>query len=168
MTDFRPFTPVDAPALLDLFRDTIRQVNRRDYSAEQIRAWASEAIDPGEWAARFEDRFVIVAWDEGRPVGFIELEPDGHIDRMFVAAEWTGRKIGSVLLAVVVAEARTRELARLFVEASITARPFFERHGFVTLAEQTVLLRGVEFINYRMERHLTRRTGGPSPAGDNG
>ena len=156
MTEFRPYDPADAPALLALFRDTVRRVNRRDYSPDQIEAWAAEAIDPAEWAARFAGRHVVVAAEECRLVGFIELEPDGHIDRMFVAADAVGRRIGSALLALVVAEARSRSRAvpRLFVEASITARPFFARHEFVTLAEQTVVLRGVEFLNYRMERHL--------------
>jgi putative acetyltransferase len=34
---------------------------------------------------------------------------------------------------------------------SITARPFFERFGWTVLAEQTVVVRGVTFVNYRME-----------------
>jgi putative acetyltransferase len=51
----------------------------------------------------------------------------------------------------VVAEARRVGLVRLFTEASITARPFFEARGFTVLAPQVVTLRGVEFVNYRME-----------------
>jgi hypothetical protein len=42
----------------------------------------------------------------------------------------------------------------LFTEASITARPFFEAEGFVVLSPQVVISRGVEFVNYRMERVL--------------
>ena len=32
----RPYDPADAPALLALFRDTIRRVNSRDYNPDQI------------------------------------------------------------------------------------------------------------------------------------
>jgi putative acetyltransferase len=54
----------------------------------------------------------------------------------------------------VVTEARRLGLARLFTEASITARPFFEAQGFAMLAPQVVWCRGAEFVNFRMEHLL--------------
>lgn len=140
--------------MLALFRDTIRRVNCRDYSAAQIAAWASDDINPARWADRFADRFVVVADEAGKQVGFADLEPDGHIDRLFVSADHQRQGIGRRLLATVVAEARRLGLARLYTEASITARPFFEAQGFSVLAPQVVACRGAEFINYRMERVL--------------
>jgi len=38
--------------------------------------------------------------------------------------------------------------------ATPKARPFFERHEFTVLAEQAVVVRGVAFTNFRMERDL--------------
>jgi 2-polyprenyl-3-methyl-5-hydroxy-6-metoxy-1,4-benzoquinol methylase/GNAT superfamily N-acetyltransferase len=148
----RPYQQDDAPALLALFRDTIRRVNSRDYSPAQIAAWASDDIDTVSWFGRFTGRYVPVAEEDGRPVGFAELEPDGHIGRVYVSADHQRRGIGRQLLAAVVAEARRVGHARLFTEVSITARPFFEAQGFVVLAPQVVRCRGVDFINYRMER----------------
>lgn len=98
----------------------------------------------------------MVAEDAGRLAGFADLEANGHIDRFFVSADHQGQGIGRALLAEVLAEAGRLGIARLFVEASITARPFFESQGFATLAPQVVLCRGVEFINYRMERVLAQ------------
>jgi putative acetyltransferase len=165
MISLRPYRPDDAPGLLTLFRDTIRRVNARDYSPDQIRAWASDDIDPDAWADRFAGRFVLVAEEvadeevvaekPGRPVGFAELEAEGHIDRVYVSADHQRRGIARLLLEAVVAEARRRGVARLFVEASITARPFFEAQGFTVLAPQVVRCRGAEFVNYRMERGLS-------------
>lgn len=155
MIALRPYRPDDAPALLALFRDTIRRVNSRDYAPEQIAAWASDDIDPARWSGRFEGRFVPVAEEAGRPVGFAELESTGHVDRVYVSANHQRRGIGRRLLAAVAAEARRVGLARLFTEASITARPFFEAQGFTVLAPQVVTCRGVEFVNYQMELRLT-------------
>ncbi|KJG63374.1 acyltransferase, partial [Raoultella planticola] len=45
----------------------------------------------------------------------------------------------------------------LTVDASITAKPCFERHGFRVVEEQQVAVRGETFINYRMEK--VRRPG---------
>ena len=154
MITLRPYRPDDSPALLALFRDTVRRVNTRDYSSEQIRAWASEEIDTSQWTARFEGRFVVVAEEAHQPVGFTDLEPSGHIDRFFVSADHQRRGIGATLLAAVIAESRRLELPRLHTEASLTARPFFESQGFTTLASQVVVCRGVEFVNFRMERRL--------------
>ena len=58
------------------------------------------------------------------------------------------------MLAALVAEASLVCLARLYTEASITARPLFESQGFVVLAPQVVRCRGAEFVNFRMEREL--------------
>ena len=154
MITLRPYQPDDAPALLALFRDTIRRVNSRDYSPAQVAAWASDDIDVEAWSGRFAGRFVPVAEAAGRPVGFAELEPHGHIDRVYVSADHQRMGVGRRLLAALVAEARRVGLARLFTEASITARPFFEAQGFVVLVPQVVMCRGAEFVNYRMERVL--------------
>src|SRR5207244_10493755 len=119
-------------------------------------------IDTVSWFGRFTGRYVAVAEEAGRPVGFAELEPGGHIDRVYVSADHQRRGIGRQLLAAVVAEARRAGLARLFTEASITARPFFEAQGFAVLAAQVGRCRGAEFVNYRMERVLA----GPSAPAD--
>ncbi len=152
----RPYHPNDAPALLALFRDTIRRVNIHDYSPEQIQAWASDDIDLTQWTARFADRFAVVA-EAGDPLslaGFTELEPDGHIDRFYVSADHQRRGIGRALMVTVFQEADRQHIPRLFTEASITARPFFESQGFEIIAPQTVVVRDVEFRNYRMSRNL--------------
>ncbi|MBA4191138.1 MAG: GNAT family N-acetyltransferase, partial [Planctomycetaceae bacterium] len=91
---------------------------------------------------------------DGQAIGFADLEPDGHIDRFFVHADHQGCGVGSTMMKSLVAEAMRTNCQRLFAEVSITARPFFERHGFTVLAEQEVVVRGVALTNYRMERHL--------------
>ncbi len=92
MVTLRTYRPDDAPALLTVFRDTIRRVNSRDYTPDQIRAWAADYIDPQVWAGRFAGPFVAVAEEAGRSVGFVDLEASGHIDRVYVSA--AGEKRG--------------------------------------------------------------------------
>lgn len=158
----RPYQLADAPALLTLFRDAIRRVNSRDYSPQQIAAWASDDIDPQAWAARFEQRFAIVAELDGRIAGFTELEPDGHIDRFYVSADHQRLGVGKSLLEALVSEALSTGVSRLHAAVSITARPFFASQGFSVIARQTVVVRGVEFVNFRMERQL-REDAPPAP-----
>lgn len=149
----RRFRPGDLPALIALFRDTVRRVNIRDYTPEQVAAWAPDDVDPARWET-LAGRFTVIAEIDGEIAGFTDLEPDGHVDRFFVHADRQRAGVGKTLLAAIVEEARRLRLGRLFSEVSITARPFFESQGFVVLAEQEVEVRGVRFINYRMERRL--------------
>ena len=155
MVNSRLYRDDDAPVLLALFKDTIRRVNIRDYTPDQVRAWASDDIKLAEWTNRFIGNFTLVAEIEGQPVGFAELEKDGHIGRVYVSADHQRCGIGRMLLEGIVTHARLMGMPRLFTEASITARPFFEAQGFTMLNEQVVSCRGVEFINYRMERVLS-------------
>jgi len=149
----RRFRPDDVPALIDLFRCTVHRINSRDYTPEQVRAWAPEKVDPARWIV-LADRHTVVAEIEGRIVGFTDLETDGHIDRFFVHADCQRQGVGKAMLTELLAEAVRLGLARLFAEVSITARPFFERHGFVVVAEQVVTVRDVAMTNFRMERLL--------------
>lgn len=148
----RDYRPADAPALLGVFRAAIRRTAAGDYSADQIRAWAALDADPPNWAERFAGRFVRVAEVAGAPVGFAELEPDGHIDRVYVSPDHPRRGIGKALLNELLDEAKRRGLTRLWVEVSLTARSFFEAMGFTLLAPQVVACRGEQFVNFRMER----------------
>jgi putative acetyltransferase len=137
-----------------LFRATIRRINRQDYSAEQVRAWAPDEIDVASWAEKLANRHSVVVENDGVIVGFGDIEDDGHLDHLYVHADHQGCGVGRLLLSAMETEARRRGIARLFTEASITARPFFEHSGFSLIAEQVVVCRGVEFVNFRMDKHL--------------
>jgi putative acetyltransferase len=43
-------------------------------------------------------------------------------------------------------------ILRVYAEASITARPLFEKLGFRVIRQNIVPIKGVELINYSMER----------------
>jgi putative acetyltransferase len=154
MISIRDYQHGDAAALARLFYETVHSVNRRDYSAEQVRAWAPEIPDPATWHRRMIERCTLVAIQNGEPVAFAELEYDGHLDMFYCRNDVIGRGIGTQLHHAVEARAVHLGLARIFTEASITARPFFERRGFRFLQEQTVFRRGVSMTNYRIKKHL--------------
>jgi putative acetyltransferase len=152
--DIRLYQPSDLASLIALFRETVRKINGRDYSDQQVQAWAPDEIDPRQWMQRFQTKAVRVAELDGAPVGFVALARDGQIDMLYVHVDHQGQGIASALLGSAEAWARTRGLARLFTEATITARPFFERRGFRVIAPHRVVRRALEFINYRMDKLL--------------
>ncbi|QTC90867.1 GNAT family N-acetyltransferase [Brevundimonas goettingensis] len=148
----RAYSEADLDALIDLFTGSVRQVASRDYSPAQIEAWAPLAVNREQWANRLGGRPTFVAEVAGEIVGFSDLEPDGHIDMLFVHADYQGRGVARALLDHIHAQATKRGIGRLFTEASITARPFFERNGFKLIEAQDVELRGETLRNYRMAK----------------
>ena len=95
-----------------------------------------------------------VADDDGALAGFGELEPNGHIDCFYCHHAYQRRGIGSMIYNQIEQEALSLGITRLFTEASITARAFFESHGFSMVKQQEVVLRGVGFTNFVMEKVL--------------
>jgi putative acetyltransferase len=146
----------DARQIVRIFHDTIHTVNTRDYTTEQVNAWSPVVPDAEEWAERkFPTRTTFVADDEGIIAGFGELEDNGHVDCFYCHHAYQRRGVGSAILRRIEDKARTLRLTRLFTEASITARPFFEIRGFAVVRWQTVICRDVEFANFVMEKTLT-------------
>jgi N-acetylglutamate synthase-like GNAT family acetyltransferase len=62
--------------------------------------------------------------------------------------------VGSQLLNTIETKAKELGIKRLFTEASITAKGFFERRGFQVIKQQEVELRGMKFINYCMDKEI--------------
>ena len=87
-------------------------------------------------------------------VAFIDLELDGHIDRLYAAPEAAGCGIASRLYDAIETAARAQGIGRLFTEASELARRFFKRKGFAVLGREDIILRGVPIHNYRMAKTL--------------
>lgn len=152
----RTFKDSDAEPLLHLFFHTIRTVNLGDYTQEQVEAWAPDlkSVDHKRWQESFKNKYVFIAESDDRLAGFGELEPNGHIDRFYISHLFIGKGVGKKIYAELEKKARELNLKRLFVEASITARPFFEKLGYEVMKYQTVERKGVELSNYQMEKIL--------------
>lgn len=151
----RNYKPEDSQALAELYYNTIHQINIEHYSEEQVQAWAPEAgLEASKWATKFEKTQPLVAVIGELIVGFVEFEPDGHIDCFYCHHKYIGCGVGSTLMQSVFEIAIQKDIKRIFAEVSITARPFFEKQGFTVTEEQTIVFREVKFINYKMEKYL--------------
>lgn len=141
-------------SLADLYTNTVRQVNIRDYTPEQVAAWAPQPPDLTRWGKRIAGLSLWVAESESRIIGFCGLGANGYIDFLYVDHRFQRQGVGRKLFGHVAVEARRKGARRLTANVSITARPFFESMGFKLVREQQVEVRGVSLTNYEMERHL--------------
>jgi GNAT superfamily N-acetyltransferase len=150
----RPWQPNDAHAVSELFYQTVRTVNTKDYAPEQIEAWAPSIYEDSYWLSRWEKLKAYVATINETVVGFAELGEDGEVDCFYVHAEHQGEGIGSALLKHIETIAKKMKVHRLWADVSVTAEPFFSSKGFIVVHYQRKEYRGQVFDQALMEKHL--------------
>jgi ribosomal protein S18 acetylase RimI-like enzyme len=148
----RPYQPGDHVAIAEIFTRAVHEIASRDYTPEQCLAWSDREPNDAHWEKRCERKRPFVAIVEGQVAGFLELDPDGHIDCAYIHPSFQHRGIMTELVRHAMQTCFSKGISRLYVEASICARPMFEKLGFKTLGENWVNVKGVELLNYKMER----------------
>jgi len=148
----RRYQPGEEPALHAVHHSAIHLVACRDYSPQQIEAWAPPDLDLSAWAHRIAGINPFVAELDGEPVGYADLQDNGYIDQFFVSGRHPRRGIGTVLMEHLLAQARARGIAELTSDVSRTAQPFFQRFGFEVVELRTPQRRGVVIPNALMRR----------------
>ena len=146
-------TAEDCADIRRLFRDTILTVNTRDYDAAQVAVWSSSAELPDRWLDRIARQYFLLAERAGELAGFASLEED-CLDLLYVHHAMQGQGVARLLAEAIEAEALRRGVRVLRSDVSITARPFFERRGYVVVRLQEVERQGVLLRNYKMEKVL--------------
>ena len=149
----RPMLPSDGPLLAAIFQDSIETLAEEDYDAGQRAAWAAQADEP-EFLAGLTAALTLVATMDGSPVGFIAMEKDGRIAQLYVHSALARHGVGSLLLNAVEKLAGAREIKALAVDASDTAKPFFDAKGFEAKHRQTAEIGDYYIGNTRMTKTL--------------
>ncbi len=142
----RAYQPSDCRELAELFYHTVHTVNGKDYSPEQLDAWAAGQVDLERWDRSFQEHFSLVAVEGGIIVGFGDMDSTGYLDRLYVHSEYQGRGIAAALCGRLEAAAPKS----VVTHASITARPFFEKRGYRVVKEQQVERKGIFLTNFVM------------------
>lgn len=152
----RTFRPGDEPALRALFHAAVHGLAHKEYTPEQLAAWAPQDYDTVQWARRMQANqpFIAQAPDTGAVAGFADLQASGYIDQFFVAPAFAGQGVARALMGHIHAQAAQRGIAQLHADVSLTAEPFFAACGFVVQARQQAERQGVVLHNARMVKVL--------------
>ncbi|RKJ38772.1 GNAT family N-acetyltransferase [Acutalibacter sp. 1XD8-33] len=145
----RGYTPADCREMAELFYDTVHTVSAKDYTQEQLDAWATGLVDLAEWNQSFLVHYTLVAEKDDRIVGFGDMDLSGYLDRLYVHKDYQGQGIASAICG----ELEEAVHNPVTTHASITARPFFEHRGYRVIREQKVVRRGVSLTNCVMQKN---------------
>jgi putative acetyltransferase len=120
----RPYRPEDEDATISLWQRTWQQAYPSIDFAARV-PW---------WRARWRDELVpnaaiIVAEQEGAPVGFVTIDASGYLDQLVVAPDHWGSEIADRLVNE--AKRASPDRITLLVNTdNLRAIRFYERNGF--------------------------------------
>lgn len=156
--NIRRYVASDALGLAALYMASVRGIGPRDYSPEQVEAWASLVPSAEQMHQRYTDgRMSLVAVDErGEALGFGDIEADGHIGYFYCAPKAAGTGVAKALYDALETTAGDSALPRIHVEASEAARRFFLRQGFEVIKRRDLMIGSVPIHNFAMEKLLVR------------
>lgn len=154
MYTLRVYREDDCAEFARLFYDTVHKINIADYTRQQVDAWADGQVDLAAWNESFLRHHTITAEEDGRIVGFGDIDEVGYLDRLYVHSEYQRRGIASAICDELEAYAK-KSVRVVTTHASITAKPFFQRRGYEVVREQSVLRRGVYLTNFVMSKRMS-------------
>lgn len=147
----RRYINADCEKVAQLFYETVHSVNAKDYTEQQLFAWAKDKTQLQRRRTDLLAQNTFVAETGGQIVGFGSVTQTGCLDFLFVHKDFQGQGIATRLC-----DELERGFSVAVTYASVTAKPFFEKRGYVVTAEQEVERCGVKLKNYAMQKDFCR------------
>lgn len=145
----RKYTPSDCAKICKLFYETIHAINAKDYTSDQLDAWAPRDFDADALNLALIKNTAIVALEKEKIVGFGSIAKNGYLDYLFVHKDCQRKGIATKICDFL---EKSGKWEKITVHASITAKPFFEKRGYAIKKRQEVQRKNVILINFAMEK----------------
>ena len=140
--------PQDAEHIIQVHERSIREVCAKDYTPEQIEAWAGRKAKAQLWMNTIERDLVWVVELNNKIVGFGHLafmeETRAEVMGLYFTPELKGLGAGKKLITIMKDESMLIGVKTLTLYSTLTAKTFYEQCGFLqTESDTTVEMRGV-------------------------
>lgn len=147
--EIRRYERGDLEKITMIFQNTVHKVNIKDYTQEQVDAWAPDFIDKEKWNKTLSEHYTFVAVKNNTIIGFGDIDDSGYLDRLYVHHDYLRQGVATLICNKL--ESMIDSDLTIITHASITAKPFFEKRGYKVVKEQLVKRKGVFLKNYIME-----------------
>lgn len=159
----RPATESDAENILELHVRSIRELCARDYTPEQVEAWAGPK-KAEHYLEPIRSKRLFVAEQDGRVVGFGDYHATkNEICAVYIHPDFVGQGIGRALFRKVTEELKARGFSHAELDASLMSVGFYEAMGCRRIGECRHTFRpGVSIPCVKMTIDLGHKKAGPA------
>ena len=141
----------DLDAILSLYYNTVKIINAKHYTQNQIEAWLDDESRPERFEKKINEQLFYVCKNEFDDLlGFSSITEDGYLDLLYASKLHQRLGIGTLLMEQMLIAGKIYHFDKIEADVSITAVPFFKSNGFETINEQIVERNGVKLTNFRM------------------
>ena len=96
--EFREYKDTDLHAVMDLFYVTVHEVNKNDYTEDQLEAIAPKEANEYHWEKSLEKNHTIVVEQDEKLIAFGNIGKTGYLDRLYVHPDYLRKGIASKLV----------------------------------------------------------------------
>ena len=150
----REYQNKDLNTVIELFYNSVHSNCKKDYTTEQLEAWAPRDMDVYRFETSLEKNHTLVIEDNSEIIAFGDMGDTGYLDRLYVREDYLGKGLGKILLERFEKYARNLGVRYVTTAASITSLNFFKKMGYVVIREEAVERRGVRLKRIFMEKEL--------------
>src|SRR4051812_9565770 len=144
-------TSADAEQALDVVRQSITQLCAADHQHDEptLERWLRNKTPEyfNRWCADPDNRLLVAVLDSAL-AGVALLRRPGEVHLFYVRPDCVRAGVGHALLLALEFHARAWNIATLTLSSTLTARFFYERHGFVSAGDSLLhygVLRGYPY-----------------------
>ena len=148
----REYCPKDCEQTAKLFYDTVHTINAKDYTEIQINAWAPSDINMISWNNRLSNNHTVVAEKDNIIIGFGDIDNAGYFDCLYTHKDYQKMGVATLIADNIEKYIYNKGIKTITTSASITAKPFFEKRGYIVQKKQNVECNGQVFVNFIMRK----------------
>jgi putative acetyltransferase len=153
--NIRDFRMGDEATLYRVLHGAVHRIASRDYTPEQLNAWAPPEPEHEAWMLKMRALQPFVAEVDGVIAGYADVQPSGYIVHFYVSADFPRQGVGRMLMDRIHEKATRLGITELTSDVSRTAQPFFAHFGFEIVEQRFPVRQGVTIPNALMRKTLT-------------
>lgn len=146
----------DMNAVMDAHRRSIQQICSQDYNEDQVAKWSNVKYSSDIWNNSVSNEFHLVVEVDGVIEGLCHAKIDklqeGHIVGLYFTKKIAGKGIGREVFQRAIDYIKSHNASRVFINATITAKGFYEKMGFEVLEQTKMDVRGTTLDCFKMEK----------------
>lgn len=131
--EIRRYERGDLEKITMIFQNTVHKVNIKDYTQEQVDAWAPDFIDKEKWNKTLSEYYTFVAVQNDVIIGFGDIDISGYLDGLYVHHDYLRQGVATLICSKL--ESKIDSDLTIITLASVTAKPFFEKPGYRVVKE---------------------------------